>query len=600
VKNPVTKLHVYIFVIFFFLVYPAASSQLWAEQPSKEASPVERSNGDDKEMIRQLEKRVSELESLINKLVEDKKQIKEEADKGIEAPVEEKKVETPPADAGEWDEPVVKQEPAKGRDEDARRRISGLETWQKKQAAEEAKREEESRDKTKFTFSGKYKLRLNIKDNVNLNNPKQEWTYDDTAYFDQRFQLKIEAEHGPLSGVVVFDKGNFVFDWKEDSEGTLDRWSEFHTVNSALIRELYVQYTGDFIVKAGRQNVMLGNDGIVLEGPVDAFKISYPFGKTPLGLLTGNFSYIAVAGGFKDYTDFGAGPAGDRSAVLGVANKLDGYLLSFNLKPAKGLSIEPYALKVYDRGREGNPDLNLDKDFNAGTTPRDGDFQPLWTGLAISGDQKKISYTADFIYLTDSYSGERDISAYAVLARGDYKFGDIGFLRRFSAGIEGGLGSGNEIEDAEDGDYKNFSGLFLCKDRRKFGNIFSEDLRAGYFLWDSNLTNVTFGRAAIGLEPVPELRTSLAFTKYWTTEAVFKGQGPVPGIDWSSGTSLTTEQTRDIGWGLDLDISFPIYKNHLTGFSEAGYFVPGAVYQQADGEKADPASKIVLGAEFEF
>ncbi|MBI5408761.1 MAG: hypothetical protein HZA14_05285, partial [Nitrospirae bacterium] len=195
-------------------------------------------------MIRQLEKRVSELESLINKLAEDRKLTNGDADKGVEAPVEERKVETPPPPAvtpatvkeeDEWAEPEVKKEPAKGRDEDARRRISGLETWQKKQSAEEAKREEELRDKTKFTLSGKYKLRLNIKDNINLNTPKQEWTYDDTAYFDQRFQLKLEAEHGPLSGVVVFDKGNFVFDWKEDSEGTLDRWSEFHTVNAALI-----------------------------------------------------------------------------------------------------------------------------------------------------------------------------------------------------------------------------------------------------------------------------------------------------------------------------------------------------------------------------
>lgn len=563
-------------------------------------SPLSRSNEDDKERIRQLEKRVSELESLINKLIGERKLTEEEADKGVAAPAEEKTVETPPADIDEWAEPVVKEEPAKGRDEDARRRISELETWQKKQAAEEAKLEEESRDKTKFTFSGKYKLRLNIKDNVNLNNPTQSWTYDNTTYFDQRFQLKIEAERGPLSGVVVFDKGNFVFDWKEDSEGTLDRWSEFHTVNSALIRELYVQYTGDFFVKAGRQNIMLGNEGIVLEGPVDAFKIGYPFGKTPLGVLTGNLAYIAVAGGFRDYTNFGAGPAGDRSAVMGIANKLDGYLLSFNLKPKRELSIEPYVLKVYDRGRAGNPDLNLDKDFNASTTPRDGDFQPLWTGLAISGVDEKFSYTADLIYLTDSYSGERDISAYAVMARGDYKFSDIGFLRRFSAGLEGGLGSGNEIEDPDDGDYKNFRGLFLCKDRRKFGNIFSEDLRAGYFFWDSSLANITFGRATIGFELVPELRTSLAFTKYWTTEAVFKGQGPVPGIDWSSGTSLTTETTRDIGWGVDLDLSFPIYKKYLTGFSEIGYFVPGGVYQQADGQKADPASKIVLGAEFEF
>lgn len=569
----------------------------YTEETKENVKTVSQPAEDTQGHIQQLEKRISDLEAIVKSLLEEKKMPSTLPPE--EAP-QEKKPEAPPATEDEWATPVVEMEPVKGRDEDARRRITELETWQKKLAAEEAKQEEEARDKTTFTLSGKYKLRLNIKDNIDLNNPKQSWSYDDTSYFDQRFQLKIEVEHGPLSGVVLFDKGNFVFDWKEDSEGTLDRWSEFLTVNSALVRELYVQYTGDFIVKAGRQNVILGNEGIVLEGPVDAFKISYPFEKTPLGMLTGHLSYIAVGGGFKDYTNFGAGPAGDRGAVLGIANKLDGYMFGFNLKPKKELSIKPYVLKVYDRGSAGNPDLNLDKDFNAGTTPRDGDFQPLWTGLAISGDAKKVSYTADLIYLSGSYSGERDISAYAFLAKGDYKFGDIGFLRRLSAGLEAGLGSGNKADDPSDSDYKNFRGLFLCKDRRKFGNIFSEDLRAGYFLWDSNLANVTFSRAIIGFEPVQDLRTSLAFTKYWTTESVFEGQGPVPGIDWSKGASLSTEKTRDIGWGLDLDLNFPIYKNRLTGFSEVGYFVPGAVYQQANGQKADPASKIVFGAEFEF
>jgi hypothetical protein len=579
-----------VFTVFF--LYALSLSAYTAEIDGKGES-ASQGEEETRMYIRELEKRISDLESLVNSLLQGKK-----AEPALPAPAATEVKEKKEAVADEWGEPVV--ETPKARDEDARRRVKELETWKRKLEAKTAKEEEEVRDKTTFTLSGKYKLRLNVKDNINLNNPKQSWTYDNTSYFDQRFQLKIEAEHGPLSGVVLFDKGNFVFDWKEDSEGTLDRWSEFLTVNSALVRELYVQYMGDFIVKAGRQNMMAGNDGIVLEGPVDAFKISYPFGKTPLGMLTGHLSYIAVGGGFKDYTNFGAGPAGDRGAVMGIANKLDGYLLSFNLKPTRGLSIEPYVLKVFDRGRTGSPDLNLDKDFNADTTLRDGDFQPLWTGLAISGDQKKVSYTADLIYLTDSYSGERNISAYAFLASGDYKFGDIGFLGSLSAGLEAGLGSGNEADDPSDSDYKNFRGLFLCKDRRKFGNIFSEDLRAGYFFWDSSLANVTFGRAVIGFEPVQELLTRLAFTKYWTTEAVFKGQGPMPGIDWSSGTSLSTEKTRDIGWGIDLDLNSPIYKNRLTVFSEVGYFVPGAVYQQADGQKADPASKIVLGAEFEF
>ncbi|MDI6744999.1 MAG: alginate export family protein, partial [Thermodesulfovibrionales bacterium] len=393
--------------------------------------------------------------------------------------------------------------------------------------------------------------------------------------------------------------GNFVFDWKEDSEGTLDRWSEFLTVNSALVRELYVQYTGDLIVKAGRQNIMAGNEGIVIEGPVDALKFTYPLGQTPLGRVSGSLAYIAVAGGFKNYTNFGAGPSGDRSAALGIANKLDGALLSFNIKPKKDLVIEPYILKVFDRGKSGDPDLNLDKDFNTSTISRDGNFEPVWLGLAVSGNEGKVSYMADLIYLTGSYTNARDISAYAFMVRGDYHAGKVGFLNKFSGGLESGMGSGNKADDSAGSKYKNFRGLFLCKDRRKFGNIFSEDLRAGYYLWDSNLANVTFARALSGFEPVKNLKAEIAIAKYWTTESVYKGRGPVPGIDWSSGDSLTTEKTKDIGWGIDLDLNFPIYKR-LRGFAEAGYFIPGAVYQRANGQKADPASKIVLGTEFEF
>lgn len=578
-----------------------ASLPAYSAEISEKTKVSSQPDGETKAYIQKLEKRVSDLESLVNSLLKGEKPVPSDAPPKPAIP--EAKEKKKGAGADEWEEPVVLEaDTKKARDDEARRRLTELETWKRKQDAKTAKEEEEAKDKTKFNFSGKYKLRLNVKDNINLNNPKQAWTYDNYTYLDQRVQLKIEAERGHLTGVVVFDKGNFVFDWKEDSEGTLDRWSEFLTVNSALFRELYAQYTGNLIVKAGRQNMMAGNEGIVLEGPVDALKFTYPLGQTPLGRVSGSLAYIAVAGGFKNYTNFrnsGGPPAGDRSAVLGIANKLDGVLLSFNIKPKKDLVVEPYILAVLDRGKSGDPDLNLDKDFDTATTPRDGSFEPVWLGLAVSGKEDKISYTADMIYLSGSYTTARDISAYAFMLRGDYHAGKVGFLDKFSAGLESGMGSGNKADDSVSSNYKNFRGLFLCKDRRKFGNIFSEDLRAGYYFWDSSLANVTFIRAISGFEPVKNLKAEVAVAKYWTTESVYKGRGPVPGIDWSSATSLTTEKTRDIGWGIDLDLNFPIYKQ-LKGFTEAGYFFPGTVYQQSNGQKADPASKIVLGAEFEF
>ncbi|MEW6410050.1 MAG: alginate export family protein [Nitrospirota bacterium] len=587
-------------VVPFFFLFCIAFSAEGTDIGVKERSAPQ--SEDAQKKIQQLERRIADLEAIIKRLLEDKKAgaaISSQQPTVTKMAVEEKKEKTS-ASKDEWEEPVVQKEPAKGRDEEARRRLTELETWKRKLEAKSAKEEEEVAEKVKINLSGKYKARLNIRNNLNLSNPKQTWEYDNDTYIDQRLQLKIEADYGPLTSVILFDRGNYVFDWKEDSEGTLDRWSEFQTVNAAQFREIYFQYTGDFVLKVGRYSMFVGNGGIVLEGPnIDAIKLSYPIGQTFMGRVSTSLAYMALPGGWKNYDNF-TYPAGDRSAVFGIANKLDGLLLSFNIKPTTDLTIEPYVLKVFDRGKFGNSDLNLDKDFNKNTTPRDGHFEPMWLGAAILGKMDKISYKADLIYLTGSYTLTRDINASALLLRGDYNFGQVGSLKNFSAGLEFGRGSGNKADDPATKDMKYFSGLFLCKERRKFGNIFSEDLRAGFYFWDSNLANVTFVRAISDFEPAQKLKTNLSLSKLWTTESVYKGRGPVSNWwDWSRGTSTTTAKTRDIGWELDMNLVFPIYKR-VRGFTEVGFLIPGAVYQKSNGKKADPASEIVIGAEFEF
>ena len=562
---------------------PSAGGDVKESQPGQE---------DTRGYIQRLEKRVSDLEAVIRTLLEGRM-----PDVSAVRPAP----PSPATGADEWGEPVQGVEAAKGRDEEARRRLTEMETWKRKMEAKAAKEAEEEADKVKLEFTGKYKVRFNSRNNLNLDNPSQFWQFDNSAFFDQRVQLKLEAEYGPLNAVILFDKGNFVFDWKEDSQGTLERWGEFFTVTSTLLRELYVQYTDGFVVKAGRQNIMLGNGGIVLEGPVDSLKLTYPFGRTPLGTISASLAYIANAGGFANYSNITYPPGvGNRStSLLGVPNKLDAYLLSFDIKPGRNLSIVPYAMKAVDRGGSGDPDLNLDKDYNPNTTPRDGGFEPLWIGAALSGRSGRLSYSGDFVYLTGTYSQERDFDAYAFLIRGDYHRHKIVPLKDLTVGLEFGRGSGNTAEGkvSGTGDVNDFTALFLCKERRKFGNIFSEDLRAGYFVADSNLANVTFVRANADFVLIKALRTNIALSKLWTTESVYKGRGPVR--DWSVGASTTLEKTHDIGWEVDLNFDFPIYKR-LRGFTEMGYFVPGRAYQRADGTSADPASEIVVGAEFEF
>ena len=161
----------------------------------------------------------------------------------------------------------------------------------------------------------------------------------------------------------------------------------------------------------------------------------------------------------------------------------------------------------------------------------------MWLGVAVSGKAGNLSYTGDVIYLGGTFTRSRDLSAYALMLRGDYRLGDVAALRNLSVGLELGRGSGNTAEEKLSGtsDAHDFIGLFLCRDRRKFGNIFSEDLRAGFFLADSNLSNVTVLRAILDVEPTASFKVNASVAKLWTTEAVFRGRGPVR--DWSRGAS---------------------------------------------------------------
>lgn len=502
------------------------------------------------------------------------------------------------AAGGEWDEPEVERK-AEGRDEEARRRLLAVETQMRKSAAEAAKREEDQKDKARFELSGKYKAQFNSRHNFNLDNPLQEWKYDNATFFDHRFSLQVDATYEALLARLVLDKGNFVFDWKEDSEGTLERWGQFQTANAQLVRELFVQYTGPFMLRAGRQTWDVGQ-AIVLEGPMDGVRIQYPFGQLPWGHTTVSAGYMAVAGGWNSYATFiasGGPPAGNREDVFGASNKLGGLYLDLDIRPSRGLRLKPYLIKVIDRGGPGDADLNLDKDFDAATLPRDGGFEPLWTGIAAMVELGSWKFDAEAILLTGDYTTSRKLRANALQVKALRDLGKVGSFGNLSIGAQFGRGSGNGTDDATSGTLRNFNGLFLCRERNKFGQIFSEDIRAGYYFWDSNLSNITYVRANLALEPVKGLKLMPALARLWTTRQVYEGRGPV--FDWSRGSATSTARTRDVGWEFDFDVSYPLYR-FVEGFVSFGYFRPGAVYARPDGSKPGPAWELMLGAEVKF
>lgn len=499
---------------------------------------------------------------------------------------------------GEWDEPEVEKK-AEGRDEEARRRLLVLETQTRKSAAEAAKQQEEQKDKVKFDFSGKYKAQANSRHNFNLDNPFQQGKFDTAGFIDHRFSLQVDASYEALLTRLVLDKGNFAMDWKEGGEGTLERWGEFQTVGSQLVRELFVQYTGPFMVRAGRQNWDIGQK-IVLDGPMDGIRLQYSFGQLPWGQTTLSAGYMAVAGGWGSYTNFnatGGRLGGSRQEIFGAANKLDAWYADLDIRASRALRVNPYILKAVDRGNSGAADLNLDKDFNAATTLRDGHFQPLWAGLSISADAAPWKFDAEAVLLTGDYTAGRKLDANALLLKAARDFGKVGQLTNLSAGLQFGRGSGLGASDPNSGAMRDFSGLFSCRERNKFGNIFSEDIHAGYYFWGSNLANITYARLEATLEPRKGLKVTPSLARIWTTKAVFAGRGPT--FDWSLGTATSTATTRDVGWEADLDVAFPIYKR-LDGFVSLGYFRPGAVYARPDGSKASPAWEVVAGGEIKF
>lgn len=571
------------------LVLAFGSTPILAQPPAaKKGSSAE------SEILRRLQ----ELENQVTRYRNETERLKSELSKREAKPA----LATPTAKSGggggEWDEPEIERK-AEGRDEEARRRLLVLETQMRKTTAETAKADEERKNRPQFEFSGKYKAQINSRNNFDLGNPLQKWKYDNATFFDQRFSFQIDASYESLLARLVLDKGNFVFDWKEDGEGTLERWGQFHTVNSQLVRELFVQYTGPFVLRAGRQNWDVGQN-ITLEGPMDGIRIQYPFGQLPWGNTTLSAGYMAVAGGWNSYANFNASggpPAGDRQAVFGASNKLGAYYFDLDIRPGRGLRFKPYQLKVADHGKLGDSDLNLDKDFNAATLPRDGGFRPMWTGLNASAELGKWKLDAEAILLTGDYTTTRKLRANALQVKAARDFGKVGALGNTTLGLQFGRGSGNGTDSTARGTMRNFSGLFMCRERNKFGNIYSEDIRAGYYFWDSNLSNITYLRADLTLEPVKGLKLVPAVARMWTTKSVFVGRGPV--FDWSRGAATSTARTRDVGWEFDLDISYPLYK-FVEGFVSLGYFRPGEVYERPDGRSAKSAWEVVLGAEVKF
>jgi hypothetical protein len=348
------------------------------------------------------------------------------------------------------------------------------------------------------------------------------------------------------------------------------------------VRWAYLQYTGPVVARVGRQLMELGHD-IVLQGDMDTARVDKAFslpdvGSLAVGAAYSKFPFVSGGAGTLDDTD------------------LDAWMATLDFRPfhwVKGLKLKPYAYKVVDLSRRTSTsrplDLNLDRDGNPNTTPRDGGIEPLWVGLAVDGRRGDLEYWLEGVKLTGSFNRNRDFDAHAVVGNASYKIDQ--YTLQLTAGF--GSGAGGRGATNEHDDFNEFLAAFVCKDRFHYGSLFSRDINGGFGLFQSNLANLTFVRPRLDVALSPNLGFGVSYTYLRTTERVYEGVGP----QGFFGVPVSGKRTNDVGHDFGFEASYRVAKP-VTVFTRFGYFLPGDVYQLPGGRGADPAYELVIGTEF--
>jgi hypothetical protein len=428
-----------------------------------------------------------------------------------------------------------------------------------------------------FTFN--YRVRAWLQGNFDLN--RRAGGDNEEAFIDHRPRFRIDAGYRPFELTLLFDKGDSIRNFRKvnpDNESSVvEKWGA-ETLAPTNVRWAYLQYTGPVVVRAGRQLMELGHN-IVLQGDMDALKVDKAFtipgfGSVTVGAAYSNFPFVSGGGGDLDDTD------------------LDAFMVALDVRPfrlVKGLRVRPYALKVVDFSRAGAMDLNLDRDGNPNSLPRDGSLEPLWLGLAIDGRHGDFEYWLEGVMLTGTFNRTRDFNAYAVVGSASYKIGR--YTLQLRAGSGSGAGGRGAINEA--GDFEEFLGAFVCKERFHYGGLFSRDINGGFGFFQSNLANITFVGPRLDVELWKDFTAGLSYTYLRTTRSVYEGLGP----QGFFGAPVSTTRTNDVGHDFGFDALYRFAKP-VTLFMRFGYFLPGAVYRLPGGRRPDPAYELMIGTEF--
>jgi hypothetical protein len=430
-----------------------------------------------------------------------------------------------------------------------------------------------------FTFN--YRVRGWLQGNLDLG--KHTGGDNADAFIDHRPRIRMDAGYRPFDLTLLLAKGDSVRDFSkvnpERESSVIEKWGT-NTLIPFDVRWAYLQYTGPVVVRAGRQLIELGHN-ITLQGDMDSLKVDMPFaipnvGSLSLGAAYSKFPFISGGAGGLDDTDL--------DAWMGTAD-----FRPFRL--VRGIRLRPYFYKVVDYSHPGSQalDLNLDRDGNPDTHPRDGGLEPLWLGLAVDGRHGDFEYWIEGVRLIGSFDRNRHFDAYALVGNASYKVGR--YTLQLSAGF--GSGAGGRGATNEQGDFKDFLAAFTCKERFKYGVLYGVNINGGFGFFQSNLANITFVRPKLEVELWKDFTVGLSYAYLRATEKVFEGVGP----QGFFGTPVSSKRTSDVGHDFGFDVFYRIAKP-VTTFMRFGYFLPGDVYRLPGGRSADPAYELMLGTEF--
>lgn len=434
-----------------------------------------------------------------------------------------------------------------------------------------------------LSFGFNYRVRGWLRGNLDLD--KRTGGDNEDAFIDHRPRIQIDAGYRPFDFRLLLEKGDSIRDFRkvnpERESSVMEKWGS-DTLVPTNVRWAYLTYTGPVVVRAGRQLVELGH-AITLQGDMDTLRADKAFTVPGFGSIAGSLAYSKFP-----FVSEGAGNLDDTD--------MDAWMAAFDVRPfrlVKGVKFRPYLYKVVDLSRRRSTsralDLNLDRDANPGTHSRDGSLEPLWAGMAVDGRAGDLEWWLEAVKVAGPFSATRDFDAHAGVGHASYKIDR--YTLRLSAAW--GSGAGGRGAAAESGDFDEFLGAFVCKDRFHYGNLFSRDINGGFGLFQSNLANITVIRPQLDVAVTPEFTLGFSYSFLRTTESVYEGVGP-QGL---FGAPVSRKRTNDVGHDFGLEASYRIARP-ATGFLRFGYFLPGAVYRLPGGRSADPAFELIIGTEF--